>query len=78
MALRANLFPGAGAYGTWQSQSKATYVSKEVVAPGNRDAFYGMQTDALGKWAEANVYRERVMKNWEEYMNSKPKAGESK
>ncbi|XP_065056480.1 uncharacterized protein LOC135684758 [Rhopilema esculentum] len=72
-SLRSNVFPGLGKE-KWESSSKKEFVPKQI--PGqwqNEIEDFGVKKDAYMKWAEHDVYRQRLMKAWDKYITEAPK-----
>ena len=72
-SLRSNVFPGLGKE-RWESSSKKEFVPKQI--PGqwqNEIEDFGVKKDAYMKWAEHDVYRQRLMKAWDKYISEAPK-----
>ena len=72
-SLRSNVLPGVGK-DKWDSSMKTEFTSKSVPPSWlEPEAKFGYTKDAYMKWAEHDVYRQRLMKAWDKYITNAPK-----
>ena len=71
-SLRSNVFPGAGK-DKWGSSTKTEFVSQSLPDSWAKPtANFGITKDSYMKWAEHDVYRQRLMKAWDKYVADAP------
>jgi len=72
-SLRSNVLPGVGK-DKWDSSMKTEFTSKSVPPSWlEPEAKFGYTKDAYMKWAEHDVYRQRLMKAWDKHIANAPK-----
>ena len=72
-SLRSNVFPGIGKE-KWESSTKTAFNSQSIPTSWvQQTENFGVTKDAYMKWAEQDVYRQRLMKAWDKYIADAPK-----
>lgn len=72
-SLRCNVFPGMGK-NKWESSTKVAFQMQSIPSSWIESSEnYRVTKDDYMKWAEHDVYRQRLMKAWEKYVTETPK-----